>query len=108
MAMEAFARGKVDLILSGHLHRSTAVDSAASYIEVERSVVLAQAGTALSTRRRAERNAFNLVRVSAQHMTVERYAWSQEQNAFAMAGADEFYRKGLNWSLAARASFGDS
>jgi 3',5'-cyclic AMP phosphodiesterase CpdA len=100
MAMEAFARSKVDLILSGHLHRSSAVDGAESYREYERAVVLAQAGTAVSMRRRGELNAFNLVHVSAQRMIIERFEWAEKHKAFAMAGANEFSRKGVNWSRA--------
>jgi 3',5'-cyclic AMP phosphodiesterase CpdA len=59
-ALQAFAESRVDLIMSGHTHRSFAIET-----KVEgRSVVAVGAPTALSTRMRGEANGFWVIDAS--------------------------------------------
>jgi 3',5'-cyclic AMP phosphodiesterase CpdA len=101
MAMEAFARIKVDLILSGHLHRSTVADGAERYGGCGRPVLLVQAGTAISTRRRGELNAFNLIHIDFAQISVQRLEWNEKSESFAITHSDEFFRQGDVWSRSA-------
>jgi 3',5'-cyclic AMP phosphodiesterase CpdA len=102
MAMEAFARAKVDLILSGHLHRSATVDGGERYGRDGRSVLLVQAGTAVSMRRRGELNAFNLIHVDFPQIRVECLEWNEKSNLFAISHANEFFRHAGIWSRTAQ------
>ena len=97
MAMAAFARSRVDLILSGHLHVGHAGPSAVRYRGTGWASLRVQAGTATSTRRRGEVNAFNLVRVERQQITVESLAWDETSNAFGSAGTARFQRTPEGW-----------
>ncbi len=59
-ALEAFARDKVDLILTGHVH----IADADAHERYGRSMIVARAGTASSTRVRGEAPSFNLIELS--------------------------------------------
>ena len=93
-AMAAFAGCNVDLILSGHLHGSSAGDSVARYGAARRPVVLVQAGTATSTRRRGEDNSFNYLRIEAGRVGVDCMSWNSASGGFNLSRADRFVRAG--------------
>ena len=95
MAMTAFARSRVDLILSGHLHAGHARPSAVRYHGTGWASLLVQAGTATSTRRRGEVNAFNLIRIDQPLIAVESVAWSG--GVFSLAGTASFQRGPEGW-----------
>jgi len=97
MAMTAFARSRVDLILSGHLHVGQAGPSAVRYGGTGWASLLVQAGTATSTRRRGEVNAFNLIQVERQQVMVEGLAWNGTSSAFGSAGTARFQRTPAGW-----------
>jgi hypothetical protein len=77
-AIAAWASAGADLILGGHIHLPFAVPLKERYPDLPRSVWIAQAGTAVSTRVRAEApNSANVIRydrsTSQTHYAIERW-----------------------------------
>jgi 3',5'-cyclic AMP phosphodiesterase CpdA len=96
-AMAAFAQHGVDLILSGHLHVARTSDTTARYKVAGHPLLLVQAGTATSTRRREEVNSCNIIRIDRPHVSVERLNWSGDQASFAVASIDRFRHTPDGW-----------
>ena len=90
MAMTAFARCRVDLILSGHLHVGHVGPSTVRYGGNGWASLLVQAGTTTSTRRRGEVNAFNLIRIDQPHIEVESLTWDSAHGIFSVSGTAGF------------------
>ena len=61
---------EIDLLLAGHLHNSYTGDIRTYYPATNRSVIVAQAGTAISRRIRTEPNAYNLIRLDHNHVEI--------------------------------------
>lgn len=93
-AMRAFADCKVDIVLSGHLHVSQAITSETLYAG-SHAALLIQAGTAASSRRRDEKNAFNLLRIADFNVTIERLGW--QNGNFATVARQRFRRGKEGW-----------
>jgi 3',5'-cyclic AMP phosphodiesterase CpdA len=93
MALSAFAACKVDIVLSGHLHATQAVTGDTLYVGPH-AALLVQAGTATSSRRRHEANAFNLLRISGDGVAIEHHAWSR---GFSLLAAEHFRRGPGGW-----------
>ena len=97
-AMRMFAERRVDLLLAGHLHASHVGDTAVRYRIDDYAALVVQAGTATSTRGRAEVNSFNLLHVAQHQVTVERYGWEVSSGRFARSALDAFERTAGGWS----------
>jgi 3',5'-cyclic AMP phosphodiesterase CpdA len=95
MAMAGFSQSRVDMVLSGHLHHSDVSDGSARY--AGRSVLLVQAGTATSTRRRGEVNAFNLIRLDGSRAAIESHAFEAGRGDFHMVSSRAFQRGEKGW-----------
>jgi 3',5'-cyclic AMP phosphodiesterase CpdA len=95
-ALSTLIEAGVDVFLTGHLHTSYTGHTAHRYNAAGRTAVVVEAGTATSTRLRAESNAFNVVRVSGSAIAVEVYAW--ENGAFVMRSAQQFSRTANGWT----------
>ncbi len=98
MAMKAFADCGVDVLLSGHMHTSHAGNTSERYQMSEYAALVVQAGTATSTRGRGEVNSFNVVRVEADRVEVDRYGWDDVGKAFSLMKTEPFLRRGNVWS----------
>jgi 3',5'-cyclic AMP phosphodiesterase CpdA len=94
-ALEAAAACGVELLLAGHLHRGYTADVREAHVGFGRSMIVAQAGTALSRRRRAEPNAYNLVTVDAPRLVVEVRAFAGGR--FGAVGATAYRKEGEEW-----------
>ena len=99
-AMHILSEVGVDLMLSGHLHASAATSTEARYKIDGYSALVVQAGTATSTRGRGEPNAFNVLRVTADNIAVERQAWDAARGAFVAMAAETYQRAGERWAAA--------
>jgi 3',5'-cyclic AMP phosphodiesterase CpdA len=98
MAMEMFAESGVDLLMAGHLHASHAGSTAERYKIGEYAALVVQAGTATSTRGRGETNSFNVVRIDALRVEVDRYGWDLVGQQFSLMGTEKFLRSGNVWA----------
>jgi 3',5'-cyclic AMP phosphodiesterase CpdA len=66
-AISTFGDAKIDLILSGHVHDPFTTLSSCRYPETKRSMVIAVAGTCISTRTRKDApNSFNFVEIQTE------------------------------------------
>lgn len=68
--LEVLARRRVHAVLSGHLHQQAVATRELIIDEQTRSVLLLQVASATSTRRRDQPNAFNVVEIDGDTMTV--------------------------------------
>jgi 3',5'-cyclic AMP phosphodiesterase CpdA len=98
MAMAAFAACGIDLLLAGHLHMSHANSTSERYPISEYAALVIQAGTATSTRGRGEVNSFNVIRVEAGRVEVDRYGWDVPSGSFARLITATFLRSGGMWA----------
>jgi 3',5'-cyclic AMP phosphodiesterase CpdA len=97
MAMEAFSRCGVDLLLAGHLHMSQAGETSNRHKLPGYAALAVQAGTATSTRGRGESNSFNVLRVSNREIAIERQIWQPEAARFALERTERFKRVDNRW-----------
>ncbi len=87
LALSAFAESGVDLVMSGHIHQSYAVET-----DVEGWPMLAVgAPTALSSRKRGEANGFWLIETG--EAAIDCTLWSRDQVSFQPAPARSFPRR---------------
>lgn len=84
----------VDLVLTGHLHHQYACQSVH-----ERSILVIQAGTALSHRTRGLPNSFNVLELNPNEVTLTIYEWN-EKGRFEAEKMMRFEGRG-SWKLAA-------
>ena len=95
-ALEALAGCGADVLLAGHMHATHVGHTADRYQIAGISALVVQAGTATSTRARGEKNSFNLLRVSPQHIEVDQYSY--EGGDFTCAGTEKFDHSGEGWT----------
>ena len=98
MAMAGFLLADVDMILSGHLHMSGVGETTKRYPLPGRAALLIRAGTATSTRRRGEVNAFNVVRIARPEVAIDCMVWRPDEARFVAASTERFRRTEVGWS----------
>ena len=90
----------VDMLLAGHLHLAYHDDLRAHYKAAKRSILSVQAGTATSTRRRGEPNAYNWITVSPGSeglCTVAVRAWNAKAGCFEESLVTRYNRVNGEW-----------
>lgn len=66
----------VDLLIAGHLHHGYSGDVKTFYPATTRSIIVVQAGTAISRRVRTEPNAYNVLRLERETIEIEVRVWN--------------------------------
>jgi len=98
-ALVVLDAGSVDLLLSGHLHRSYGGDARTRTPASRRAIVAAQAGTAISRRLRArDPNSYNLISLDEDMISVEVRTWSDDR--FVSLRTARFVRAEQGWIAA--------
>src|SRR5947209_15360228 len=92
MAMEALAACSTDILLAGHLHVGHTGHTAERYRISGHSALFVQAGTATSTRTRAEANSFNVIRLEHAHIQGERRLGQHAARSLKPGRRDTFRR----------------
>ena len=87
-ALDALTELRVDLILTGHLHRASIVNSLDVYAgrDREHGILIVQCGTSTSRRGRArerEKNSFNWIRITDRSIRITHYMYFAEAGSFA-------------------------
>jgi len=100
LALPALEACGVDLLLAGHLHRAYSGELATFHTQVARSILVAQASTATSTRLRNEANAYNIITVAMPELTLEVRSWTGE--AFGRGPLSTYRKDGHRWLLQER------
>jgi 3',5'-cyclic AMP phosphodiesterase CpdA len=93
-ALEVLDYCRVDLLLAGHLHHGYTGDVRA-YYPGRRSIISAQAGTAISGRLRGEPNAFNRITVDQGQIEIAILTWHDGQ--FAESEKASYRLKDEQW-----------
>lgn len=96
MAMAEFARAGADVLLAGHLHVSHIGHTAERYRVDGHSALVVQAGT-LSRRGRGEPNTFNVLRVDARRLSIDRLTWHDRDERFLTSWTGEYERRDDGW-----------
>jgi 3',5'-cyclic AMP phosphodiesterase CpdA len=94
-AIPLLDEGGVDLLLAGHLHQGYAGDIRTHYPAARRSIIAAQAGTATSGRTRNEANAYNLITLEHDHLSISVRAWDGAK--FAPLRTSRYQRVPHGW-----------
>jgi 3',5'-cyclic AMP phosphodiesterase CpdA len=97
MAMNRLAESGADVFLAGHLHLGYTAHTARRYNIAGHSALVIQAGTATSTRGRGEANSFNIIRIDADDIAVERMRWHPAAELFRRASIEHFQRVDGIW-----------
>jgi 3',5'-cyclic AMP phosphodiesterase CpdA len=94
-ALEAAEGCGVELFLAGHLHEGYLADLREHHSALRRSILVAQAGTAISHRRRREPNGYNVVTIAPPVLAFDVRAWDGAQ--FRSTAVVEFERTERGW-----------
>ena len=95
LALDQMEQCHIDLLLAGHLHMGYSGDVRTHHEAVKRSILSVQAGTATSTRRRGEPNAYNFITINPDQVTIQVRAWNG--NSFVDALRTHFSRLDGVW-----------
>jgi len=96
--LDAIAAAGVDLLLAGHHHRPFSAEGTIDYLDIKRSLLIIQAGTAISTRVREGPNSFNLIEVEGAVVACTPQSW--ETGAFRAGATARFVSREGRWTLA--------
>jgi 3',5'-cyclic AMP phosphodiesterase CpdA len=106
-AMQQLASSGIDLFLAGHLHMAGSEPTALRFQISERTPLMIQAGTALSSRIRGEANSFNVIRIQHPNISVSRLTWRADLKIFVSTHADYFRHTEAGWARGSKLDFAE-
>jgi 3',5'-cyclic AMP phosphodiesterase CpdA len=95
-ALHAVADSGVDLLLTGHYHQASSRNVTSYHLAAKRTVLISQAGTAISTRRRGEVNSYNLIRVDGTRVSCVQRDWNGKR--FIATMSQHYSHRAGHWS----------
>jgi 3',5'-cyclic AMP phosphodiesterase CpdA len=95
--LQIVAECGIDLLLAGHLHHGYSGDIRPYYPETKNSIIVAQAGTAVSRRTRKKPNVYNLLTVDPLHMTITIREWNGHR--FFKRGTTFYHKEREEWRI---------
>jgi 3',5'-cyclic AMP phosphodiesterase CpdA len=97
LAIRMLAECRVDLFLAGHFHIADTGQTAKRYKMPGYSAIIVSSGTTTSTRARGQPNSFNVVRIEAPGITIERRVWRPDSRGFDVLSVERFRRSEQGW-----------
>ena len=91
-----------DVLLAGHLHRSWSRNTPEVHRLADRTLLAVQAGSAISTRLRGEKNSFNVVDLGEDGASVTIHSWDPDKAAFAAGMSNRYVQRGTWIKLASQ------
>jgi 3',5'-cyclic AMP phosphodiesterase CpdA len=95
-ALDATADAGVDLLLTGHYHQASSRNVTSYHLTTKRTILVSEAGTAISTRLRGEVNSYNFIRVDHLHVSCEQRDW--DGHRFATSSTQRYTHFDGHWS----------
>jgi 3',5'-cyclic AMP phosphodiesterase CpdA len=95
LALKELEKCKVDLILAGHYHLHYTADLRMHHTTIQRSILVTQAGTALSRRLRGEPNSYNRITIDLPDLSVQIRIW--DGNRYVDHHRNRFTKKDDEW-----------
>jgi len=96
LALQMLEECGCDLILAGHLHQAYSGNQAAYHLQRKRSILIAQAGTGISRRRRNEPNTYNYIEYHDDQLRLEVRGWQGAK--FETVTVKQFHRRDDGWT----------
>lgn len=96
-ALKIIAKCGIDLLLSGHLHQGYSGDVRPYYPETQKSIIVAQAGTAISRRIREKGNAYNFISVNRKNIIIAAREWNGSR--FQEAIVSRYIKDEEEWKI---------
>ncbi|HEY2138530.1 MAG TPA: metallophosphoesterase [Chthoniobacterales bacterium] len=97
LAIKTLAECGVDLLLAGHFHIADTGQTAKRYKMPGYSAIIVSSGTSTSTRGRGQPNSFNVIRIDAPRIAIERRIWRPGENTFDILSLESFHRSEGGW-----------
>jgi 3',5'-cyclic AMP phosphodiesterase CpdA len=96
LAIDVLDTCGADLLLAGHLHRHYSADAKTHHVGIKRTILIAQAGTAISRRIRNEPNAYNLITLIPPEVELQVRAWTG--TAFELITSTRYMKIENHWN----------
>lgn len=97
LAIKTLAECGVDMLLAGHFHIAGTGYTARRYNIPGFSALIVSTGTTTSTRVRGQPNSFNVIRLAAPRVTIERHIWRPDTSLFEVFSVEHFQRTPAGW-----------
>jgi 3',5'-cyclic AMP phosphodiesterase CpdA len=95
-ALDAIAEAGVDLLLAGHYHLASSRNITSYHLTTRRTILVSQAGTAISTRRRGEVNSYNFIRIDGRRVACAQRDW--DGHRFVTRSVERYRHADGHWS----------